>query len=71
MRLKNRKKRSDQRHVTAMFKAKLVGAQGSPRRFAREDYEAKPAEWKMCFRAGKEATEAARAFAREWIKSLE
>ena len=53
------------------FKAKLVGAQGSPRRFAREDYEAKPAEWKMCFRAGKEATEAARAFAREWIKSLE
>ncbi|MGI5860449.1 MAG: hypothetical protein ACOX6T_00160 [Myxococcales bacterium] len=53
------------------FKAKLVGEEGSPRRFERGDYESKPNEWKACFRAGKEATEAARAFAREWLKTLE
>jgi hypothetical protein len=40
-------------------------------RFANEDYEGKPAEWKICFRAGKEATEAARAFARSWLTELE
>jgi hypothetical protein len=39
--------------------------------FADEKLEAKPAEWKLCFRAGKEATGAARAFAEGWLAELE
>ncbi len=38
--------------------------------FVRDDYEAKPAEWKICFRAGREATAAARAFAKAWLGEL-
>ena len=33
--------------------------------------EAKPAEWKMCFRAGKPATDAARTFAQKWLSDLQ
>ena len=36
-----------------------------------EALEAKPAEWKMCFRAGKPATDAARAFAQKWLADLQ
>jgi len=39
--------------------------------FAREEYEEKSPEWKLCYRAGKEATEAARAFARNWLMELD
>jgi hypothetical protein len=39
--------------------------------FANEGFEAKPAEWKMAFRAGKPATEAARAFAQKWLADLQ
>jgi hypothetical protein len=39
--------------------------------FVKEEYERKPAHWKTCFRAGKEATEAARAFAKAWLAELE
>lgn len=51
------------------FAAATTGS-GSSRRFVDESYEAKSAQWKMCFRAGKEATGAARAFAQEWLESL-
>jgi hypothetical protein len=44
--------------------------QGSRRMFDKAEYEAKPAEWKMCYRAGKETTEAVRAFARDWLAEL-
>ena len=40
------------------------------RRFARPDYEAKPRAWKMCYRAGREACDAARAFATGWLAEL-
>lgn len=40
-------------------------------RFADPALEAKPSEWKMLFRAGKPATEAARAFAEKWLADLE
>lgn len=33
-------------------------------------YEQKPGQWKMCFRAGKEASAAARAAAEAWLKEL-
>jgi outer membrane PBP1 activator LpoA protein len=38
--------------------------------FENADYEQKPAQWKMCYRAGKEATTAARAAAQAWLKEL-
>jgi len=44
---------------------------GKNRVFAAEAFEAKPAEWKMCFRAGKPATDAARAFAQKWLNDLQ
>jgi len=52
------------------FSAKLVQS-GSLKRFDNEEYEGKPSEWKLCFRAGKEATEAARAFTQSWLAELE
>ena len=39
--------------------------------FAAAALEAKPGEWKMCFRAGKPATDAARTFAQKWLNDLE
>lgn len=51
------------------FQAKTAGT-GSARRFADEENEAKPREWKMCFRAGPEVTAAAREFAEQWLAEL-
>jgi hypothetical protein len=39
--------------------------------FADTALEARPAEWKMAFRAGKPATDAARAFAQKWLADLQ
>jgi hypothetical protein len=39
--------------------------------FADAALEAKPAEWKMAFRAGKPATDAARTFAQKWLADLQ
>lgn len=52
------------------FTAKLV-EEGKVRKFADPALEAKPSEWKMCFRAGKPATDAAREFARKWLADLQ
>jgi len=38
--------------------------------FANPAYEQKPGQWKMCYRAGKEATAAARAAAQAWLGEL-
>lgn len=38
--------------------------------FENAAYEEKPAPWKMCYRAGKAATTAARAAAQAWLKEL-
>lgn len=51
------------------FDAKLVPSYGTMR-FADPQYESKPSEWKMCFRAGKQPVEAARAFATEWLNQI-
>jgi flagellar biosynthesis GTPase FlhF len=48
------------------FNAKLVD-RDSRKVFANPEYEQKDGNWKLCFRAGKEATEAARAFAQSWL----
>jgi hypothetical protein len=52
------------------YSANLV-PRGDKMAFAKEEYERKPSEWKLCFRAGKEATEAARALAKAWLAELE
>lgn len=51
------------------FSARLV-EQGKVQKFADPELEARPSEWKMCFRAGKSATDAAREFARKWLAEL-
>jgi hypothetical protein len=52
------------------FDAELI-ARGDRKVFVKPEYEQKNAYWKMCFRAGRETTEAARAFAAAWLAELE
>ena len=52
------------------YGAQLVEKQGK-KVFADPGLEAMPAEWKLCFRAGKPATDAARAFAQKWLADLQ
>jgi hypothetical protein len=51
------------------YEARLVDSNGK-KVFADPTLEAKPKEWKMCFRAGKPATDAARAYAQKWLNEL-
>jgi hypothetical protein len=39
--------------------------------FTNQSYEAKPGQWKACYRAGREVSEAGRDFAKEWLAELE
>lgn len=55
--------------VDVDFNAQLVEIDGYMK-FADEQYEKKSAEWKLCFRAGKETVDAARAFATAWLATL-
>jgi hypothetical protein len=48
------------------FAAKLT-ANGT---FENPAYQAKPAQWKMCYRAGREATAAARTAVQAWLAEL-
>lgn len=50
--------------------AAATSRQGYRVTFVNPAYESKPDTWKACFRAGKEATEAARTFARAWLAEL-
>ncbi len=40
------------------------------KKFVNPDYEAKPKEWKLAYRAGKPATDALRAIAQKWLQEL-
>jgi hypothetical protein len=51
------------------FAAKLVPA-GSRMKFADRKYEEQRPEWKLCYRAGKDATAAARQAAQSWLATL-
>jgi hypothetical protein len=53
-----------------VFDAKLV-EKDNRKVFSDEVLEGKPAEWKMAFRAGKPATDAARTFAQKWLDELQ
>jgi hypothetical protein len=52
------------------FDAKLVPGEQGKMKFANPEYEQKDGRWKMCFRAGREATNAARSFVQEWLREL-
>jgi hypothetical protein len=52
------------------FAAVLERGPDGKTRFANVAYERRSAEWKMCFRAGKPAVQAARAAAEEWLNAL-
>ena len=51
------------------FNATLV-PKGRKMIFANPEYEKKSAEWKACFRAGKEVNAVVSDFARDWMKTL-
>lgn len=51
------------------YAAQLVNKNGKMR-FANAAYEQKSSTWKLAYRAGKDATEKARAFAAAWVKEL-
>lgn len=53
------------------FDAKLAPGSAGKMKFADPQYEAKPSQWKLCYRAGREPVEAARAFAVEWLRQIE
>jgi predicted transcriptional regulator len=53
------------------FDAKMVDEGGGRKRFADEQFESKSDRWKLCYRAGKEPVDAARAFATDWLRQLE
>jgi hypothetical protein len=52
------------------YAAPLATDDAGKKVFTNPEYERKPTNWKLCFRAGKETVEAARAFAREWLEEL-
>jgi hypothetical protein len=51
------------------FAATLTSS-GGKMVFQNPAYEHKPGQWKMCYRAGKDATTAARAAVQAWLKEL-
>ena len=51
------------------FDAKLVPS-GRLMRFAEPRYEEKPPIWKLCYRAGRDASTAARGAAQAWLKAM-
>jgi hypothetical protein len=52
------------------FDAQLVTGTDKRQRFVNPAYERRSKDWKMCFRAGQPAVDAARAAADEWLKTL-
>jgi hypothetical protein len=44
---------------------------GNRQLFTDPLYEAKPGQWKACYRAGRDVSEAGRDFAKEWLAELE
>ncbi len=52
------------------FGAAVIKDNNGVATFANPEYESKPSEWKLCYRAGKETVEAARAAAKGWLKEL-
>jgi flagellar biosynthesis GTPase FlhF len=56
--------------ATVDYSAKLVEGSDKKMHFADPAFEAKRREWKMMYRAGKPAVDAARVAAEEWLKAI-
>jgi len=58
--------------ATVDFTAKLVPAKYNAKTmvFENQAFESKDSQWKMMYRAGKPAVDAARAAAQEWLKAI-
>jgi len=56
---------------TVDFNAKLTKNQYGTLIFDNPDYENKPDDWKLVFRAGKVSTDAARQIAQQWLAELQ
>jgi hypothetical protein len=56
--------------ATVDYSAELVERADKKMHFADPALDAKPRHWKMMYRAGKPAVDAARAAAQEWLKAL-
>jgi len=52
------------------FNAKLVEGEYGKMVFAKREYEMKPSNWKVCYRAGRESVEAARGYVKGWLDGL-
>jgi len=56
---------------TVDFNAKLVNKGENYFVFEKPEYENKSNYWKLCFRAGKVTIDAARSYAKAWLKEIE
>lgn len=56
--------------ATVDFSARTAERDDKKRYFANPSYESMPREWKLLFRAGKPAVDAAREVAQDWLKAL-
>jgi hypothetical protein len=56
--------------ATVDFSAKTIEGTDQKRHFVNPSYESMPNEWKMLYRAGKPAVDAARAAAQDWLNAL-
>ena len=54
---------------TVDFNARLTAPDAyNIQKFSNPEYESKPAQWKACYRAGKEVNEEVKAFVEDWLK---
>jgi flagellar biosynthesis GTPase FlhF len=52
------------------FGAALKAGEYGKMVFVKSEYEAKPSNWKMCYRAGKDVVDAGRTAAQQWLSEL-
>ncbi len=55
---------------TVDFNAPVVANQYGKKVFTNPEYQGKPSEWKMCYRAGKEVNDFVKSFAQQWLTEL-
>ena len=68
--VKKRLQESLDRTKDVDFGAALKDGYGGKKVFVNPQYESRNAEWKKAYRAGKEATTAAREFASQWLEEI-
>lgn len=56
--------------ATVDFSAQTIANQQGLKMFVKPEYQSKSAEWKMCYRAGKELNDAVRPLVQQWLGEL-